>query len=175
MLGRYENFPEINHGAARFTCEAWRGKVQQAIASAFYRLNQKGCKLKEIGHSSPRNCDVDFEFGVGEDLTFTFLDKEELNVLTTETASKPLMFLDFLGVLQYHVTNKLGEYAPLKFDYYLLRFTFERNSLRLLVFHERGPQRVHVEGLIAFLAEKIREELAELYSVVLKLESLYTL
>lgn len=174
MLGHYENFPRIIHGVARFTYRASRGKVQQAIVSAFYRLNQKGRRLEEVAYSSRAGCVVDFEFGVGEDVTFTFLDKNELGVLEAEIARKTLMFLDFLCVLQYHFVDESGKRAPLKFDYYLLRFAFGRNYMEFLVSHERGPQRIHVEDLIGFLTAHVERELADRYSVVLKLEGMRT-
>jgi len=174
VLGHYENFPRIIHGIARFSYKASRGKVQQAIASAFYWLTQEKCRLEEIAYSFPQSCVVDFEFGIGEDSVFTFLDKAELGVLEVEIAKKALVFLDFLCVLQYHVVDESRRRAPLKFDYYMLRFAFARNYMEFLVSHERGPQRVHVEDLIVFLTEHINKELADRYSVALKLEGTRT-
>ena len=174
MLGHYENFPQIIHGIARFTYRAPRGKIQQAIMSTLYRLNKEKCRLKKIVYSSSPSCEVDFEFGVGEDSVFTFLDKSELSILEAEIAKKSLVFLDFLCVLQYHVVDELGKRAPLKFDYYLLRFAFSRYYMEFLVSHERGPQRVHVEDLIGFLMEYVKKELAERFSVVLKQRGMQT-
>lgn len=170
MLGRYENFPKNIHGIARSTCEASPKKVQRAIVSAFFQLNQERFRLKEIAYSHLAGCEVDFEFGVGEDNAFTFLDNNELAILETEIAGKTLLFLDFLCVLQYHTVVETGKRAPLKFDYYLLRFVFGRNYMEFLVSHERGPQRVHTEDLIGFLAKRVKNEMANRFLVTLKLE-----
>ena len=170
MLGCYENFPKIIHGINRFTYRASSKKAQQAIVSAFYQLNQKGRRLGEIAYSSSVGCEVNFEFGVGEDVTFTFLDKNELSILEGEIAERAFAFLDFLCVLQYHVVDELGNRAPLKFDYYMLRFVFGKNHMEFLVSHERGPQHVHVYDLINFLTDLVKEELAARFSVALRLE-----
>lgn len=144
--------------------------------SAFYQLNKEKCWLTEIVcHSSPSRCEVRFEFGVGEKDTFTFLDEEELDRLKNEIEKKTMPFLDFLCALQYHVVNGPKRRAPLKFDYYLLRFTFDSNYIEFLVSHERGPQRVHVEDLMNFLTKHVKRVLADQHSAVLKLESTRTL
>jgi len=171
LLGLYENFPKIIHGVARFTYKTSTKNIQQAIVATLYRLNQEKCRLEEIAYPSKQYCEVNFEFGVGEDVTFTFLDKNALDRLETEIMKKSLMFLDFLCVLQYHVVDKLKGRSPLKFDYYFLRFAFSRNLMEFLLSHERGPQRVHVEDLIGFLMKQVTKELADQYSSALKLES----
>ena len=175
MLGHYESFPEIVHGVAQLSHKASPRKVQQAVATAFYQINQEKSKLREIGYSFPADCEVNFEFGVGDESTFTFLDKIELSRLERETERNVLSLLDFLCALQYHVVDKSGRRAPLKFDYYLLRFVFDRNFVELLVSHERGPQRVHVEDLIWFLVRRIEKELDERFSAALKLEGVRTI
>lgn len=173
MLGHYENFPRTIHGIARFSYSASPEKVQRAIASAFCQLNREKWRLREIAYSSSR-CEVNFEFGVGEESVFAFLDESELNVLEAEIAKKALVFLDFLCVLQYHVVDESGKRSPLKFDYYMLRFAFGGNYMEFLVSHERGPQHVHVEDLIDFLMEHIKKELTDRYSVALKLKGTRT-
>lgn len=174
MLGHYENFPKIIHGVARFTHKTSRRKIQKAIVSVFHRLNQERCELKEIVYSSSPSCEVDFEFGIGENSVFTYLDENELSILEAEIAKKTLMFLDFLCVLQYHIVQDSGKRVPLKFDYYMLRFEFDRNYMEFLVSHERGPQHVHVEDLIDFLTRHLERALADRYSTALKLEGTQT-
>lgn len=174
MLGCYENFPEIIHGVARFTYRASTRKAQQAVVTAFCQLNQRRCWFEEIAHSSTPGCEVDFELGIGEDSDFTFLDEDESGRLEAEVARRTLAFLDFLCILQYHVVDDSGRRSPLKFDYFMLRFTFDKNFMELLVSHERGPQRVHVEDLMGFLMEKVEKKLAEQHSITLKLEEMRT-
>jgi len=170
MLGHYENFPETVHGIAHFTHKASMKAVQQAVVAAFTELNQKKYKLEEIARSSGSRCDVDFEIGVGEQATFTFLETSEVERLKEEVAKRTLPLLDFLFVLQYHAITESGTRSPLKFDYYLMRFAFAKNLTEFLVSHERGPRRVHVEDLVCFVAKHVTMKFAEHYSGSLKLE-----
>ena len=171
MLGHYEQFPEIVHGISHFTHRVPLRPVQQAIAVVFGQLNQEKCGLTEISHLNElANCEVGFEIGIGERVTFTFLDRTELERLKNEITKKPLPFLDFLCVLQYHTVGELGIRLSLRFDYYLLRFAFAKNLTEFLVFHERGPRRVHVEDLTHFLTERVKRELQEHHSIPLRLE-----
>ena len=171
MLGHYEQFPETVHGISHFAHKTPLKPVQQAIATAFGQLNQKKCGLTEISHlNGPTDCEVDFEIGIGERATFTFMDNIEVGRLKGEIAKKPLPFLDFLCVLQYHATGKSGRRLSLRFDYFLLRFAFAKNLAEFLVSHERGPRRVHVEDLIGFVTAHVSRELAKRNSVLLKLE-----
>ncbi len=172
MLGRYENFPETIHGVASFTYKASAKTVQQAILSTLLSLSRRKCSLEEIARSSPKHCEVGFEFGVGEDTTFTFLDQKEQRMLESEVDKKALTFLDFLCVLRYHVVDDVGKRSPLKFDYYFLRFVFGgRSFMEFLVSHERGPRRVNIGDLMDFLTAHVERELAERHAVSLKLEN----
>jgi hypothetical protein len=62
--------------------------------------------------------------------------------------------MDFFCAVRYY---KGAAKAPLKFDYYLLRFAFGKNSVEIQVFHERGPQHISPEDLVAFLVNEINE------------------
>lgn len=161
LLGRYENFPDAIHGMKRIAINASKGNVQKAVVSAFTQLSRRGCRFKGIAHSIPSSCEVFFEFGIGEDATFTFLDQNLKEKLVTEIRKKPLVFLDFLCVLKYCRVGKSGKRAPLKFDYYMLRFLFARSGLDFLAFHERGPRRVQVQDLLSFLKDRIESEMVE--------------
>ncbi|MFP3985158.1 MAG: hypothetical protein ACLFU9_04235 [Candidatus Bathyarchaeia archaeon] len=173
MLEHYRNFPKIIHGAAYFSYKASSKKVQQTLVTTLYKLNKKKCKLDEIAYSSAPNCEVDFEFGVGEALNFTFLDSNELQSFEKKIARRTLPWIDLLCVLQYHII-KFRKRSALKFDYFILRFVFRRNSMDFLVSHERGPQHVYVKDLMKFLTEHFKRELADLHSIALKLEKRYT-
>ncbi|UCH31871.1 MAG: hypothetical protein JSV05_00240 [Candidatus Bathyarchaeota archaeon] len=168
MLGNYANFPNMIHGLLSFTHRASSRKIQQAVATTFHCLNQEVFRLKDISYSFPANCEVIFEFGIGEDVSFAFLDKTELNKLMTEIENKTLTTLDFFCALQYHVLDS-GKHTPLKFDYYFLRFSFAPNFVHFSVFHERGPRRVHVRDLMHFLIKLVKTKLNDQYSIALEL------
>jgi len=175
LLGRYENFPENIHGVARFTCGSSVREVQQAILSALHRLNQEVCGLNAVTAHLPPDIEVSFEVGVAEDVEFNYLDKEEVDRFQKSIVEKELSILDFFCVVRYHVVNDRGKRVPLKFDYQLLRFMFQENSMELRICHERGTQRVPLEDLITFITNRINGELIKKRLKPLNLEYLRTL
>ena len=175
MLGRYENFPEIIHGVARFTCESPIRRVQQTILAALHNLNHEVCGLSAIALHLPQKCEVGFELGVAEDFDFNFLDKKELDRFQRSMVEKELSTLDFFFVVRYHVVNDRRKRVPLKFDYHMLRFMFQENSMELRICHERGTQRVPLEDLTAFITKRINEELSQRQLKSLNLEYLRVL
>jgi len=121
--------------------------------------------------ASPPNCQVNFELGIAEEDTFNFLDKEELDRLEKSLEKgETLRILDFFCATRYHTTTQNGKTKPLKFDYVLLRFTFQRKTLELFVAHERGTQRIPLEDLVTFIINRINEELMqrELKTLIVK-------
>ncbi len=174
-MGRYENFPEIIHGVARFTCESSIRRIQQAILSALHHLNQEVCGLSAVTPHLPQECEVSFELGVAEGFDFNFLDKKELDRFQRSIVEKGLSTLDFFFVVRYHVVNDREKRVPLKFDYHMLRFVFQGNSVELRICHERGTQRVPLEDLITFITKRINEELSQKQLKPLNLEYLRAL
>jgi len=160
LLGHYENFPEVIHGVAQFTHRLSAGKLQQAILHALHRLNQETRNLDDIAPFSSLKCEVSFEFGVAEGDIFNYLDKEELDRLQADIVQRALPILDFLCVVKYHITKE-GKRVPLRFDYHLLRFMFQRRSVQLQIFHERGTQRVSLEDLVTFITKCIKDEFSQ--------------
>jgi len=175
LLGRYDGFPEVTHGRARFICQGSVRDVQQAMLSSFHRLNHKVCRLDAIAPHMSLDCEVSFAFGIADDMVFNYLDEQELDRLRKDINKEELPIMDFFCAVHYHTVNKNGKRVPLKFDYHLVRFIFHRNSVNLRICHERGPQRVPLEELITFLANRISEELSRSQIEPLKLEYLRTL
>ena len=175
MLGRYENFPEIIHGVARFTCESPLGKIQQTILSVLHKLNRETCGLRTVTPHLLQECEASFELGAAEDFDFNFFDKKELHRFQRSIVEKELSTLDFFFVVRYHVLNDKGKRVPLKFDYHMLRFMFQENSIELRICHERGTQRVPLEDLITFITKRINEELSQRQLKPLNLEYLRVL
>ena len=174
-MGHYENFPEVIHGVARFTSKSSVRKVQQAILSTLHHLNQEICGLSVVTPPLSQECEVSFEIGAAEDFDFIFLDKKELDRFQRSIAEKELSTLDFFFVVRYHVVNDRGKRVPLKFDYHMLRFMFQENSMELRICHERGTQRVPLEDLVTFITKRINEEFSQKQLKPLKLEYLRTL
>ena len=159
MLGRYENFPRVIHGRARFTFPTSTQQLQQAILEVAHQLNCEVYSVKDFAPFLTSNYQVSFEFGVAEDVMFNYLDKEEHERFQRQIETKPLRIIDIFSVIRYHNVNAKGKRNPLKFDYNMLRFTFSRKTMQLLVSHERGNQRISLEDFITFLINKINEKL----------------
>ena len=175
MLGRYENFPEVIHGIAGFAFKSSVRKVQQAILRALHQLNHDVCGLDAVTSHLPPDIEVSFEVGVAEDVEFNYLDKEELDRFQKNMVEKELPVLDFFYVIRYYTVNERGNRIPLKFDYHLLRFVFQENSVEMRICHERGTQRVPLEDLITFTTKRINEELSKKRLKPLNLEYSRTL
>ncbi len=174
VLGCYESFPEIIHGLARFSFRISSKKVQRIIASIFHHLNQEKLSLSEIGFSFPGDCDVEFEIGVGKGADFIFFEKVEFGRIDETIKNEMLVYLDFLCALKYHTTDNHGKKTALKFDYYLMRSIFYENFVELLIYHDHGPRRVHVEDFLNFLIKRIENELANQHAVTIKPEIVHT-
>lgn len=175
MLGRYQNFPQTIHGVARFTYSASIRQLQQTIFYTLYQLNNETCSLHDITTPSPFKCEVSFEFGVAEESTFNFLDKEELQRLQKSVEEKSLPILDVYCAVRYHKVNESGKRTSLKFDYHMLRFAFYRRIIELFVSHERGTQRIPLEDLVTFLKNRINKELEQKQQKPLTLKHLRAL
>lgn len=159
MLGNYENFPENVHAIALFEYQNPTKSLQQAILFALHHLNNEAYNLGTVTPYLKQTHEVGFEFGVAEDFDFNFLDNKELERCAKSIAENELETLDFFFVVRYHNNMKDNKRIPLKFDYHLLRFIFQRSGLELRIRHERGPQRVPLDDLTEFIAKQINLEL----------------
>lgn len=159
MLGRYQNFPGVVHGIARFTFLSSVRLLQQAILAVAYQLNHQIYSIKDFAPFLASEWEVSFEFGVAEGMTFSYLDEEELHRFRKRIEAKPLRILDIFSVIRYHTVDTEGRRIPLKFDYNMLRFSFSRKNMELLVAHERGNLRISLEDFITFLTDKINQKL----------------
>jgi len=157
-LGRFEGFPRAIHGLARFTSQSSEGDLQRAILEALRRLNGETHRLEEVTVFPPSGHRVNFELGVADGNTFSFLDSQEAARVQGAVAVGPLPVLDFLCVACYRPPGRGGRGAP-RFDYYLLRFAFQEAAVELRVFHERGPRHVSPGDLILFVERRVNEAL----------------
>jgi hypothetical protein len=160
LLGHYENFPTVIHNVSRFTHQSTEKKLQKVILRVFHRLNQEKRDLNVLSPFFSSKCEVSFEFGVAEGITFNYLDEEELKQFQKDITKEALPTLDFFCVVRYHALKE-GRHVPLKFDYHLLRFVFHGNNVEMQISHERGTRRVSLEDLANFIIGQISEELPQ--------------
>ena len=156
MLGFYKNFPKNIHKIARFRCSASKKRIQRALTETLHKLNSKTFSLEDVANPSIPECTVIFEFGIAEDSSFNYLDRNETNKVQGIIGKKPFQFMDFFCAIRYYKTQNKKR-APLRFDYYMLRFTFDRKATEIHVFHERGPRHVSPQEIVNFIANKINE------------------
>ncbi len=176
MLGFYENFPEAIHihGAAQFNHSLSNSFLQQIILKTFHRLNHERHEIGEITPLAPSECEASFEFGLAEGLAFNYLDKDEVGRALKTVNKKALETLDFFCAIRYRATGKEKK-SRLKFDYYLIRFTFEKGNEEIRIFHERGPRRASPEELLTFLVKNINKSLSRNRARPLTVKKLWAL
>ena len=162
MLGYYENFPKNIHAIARFQYQNSTKSLQHAILYVFHRLNHETFDLDAVTPYLKQKSEVSFEFGIANSFDFNFLDQTELDLCLRCVAEKELQTLDFFVVIRYHLVRNGNKRVPLKFDYQVLRFTFQKSGLKLEIRHEKGTQRVPLDDLTDFITKQINAELSRM-------------
>ncbi|MCJ7431476.1 hypothetical protein MUO83_09750 [Candidatus Bathyarchaeota archaeon] len=158
MLGVYESFPENVHKIADFAALTPTKKLQQTLIQTLRKLNE-AASLDGTADSAMSQCAVIFEFGIAEGSDFNYLDDEEVSRVMNNINRKPFPILDFLLVTRYYKTQEQKR-RPLRFDYYMLRFIFDRH-VEIRVFHEKGPMRMLPEEISDFVVERINETVSK--------------
>jgi hypothetical protein len=156
MLGLYENFPKIVHKTTLFATSISNKRLQQALIQTLQKINNKNFNLETITNPSVPQCKVILEFGIAETNNFNYLDTEETNKVLKIIQKKPLQIMDFFCALRYYKMQNEKK-TPLRFDYYMIRFTFNKDSMKMLIFHEKGPRYISPEDVAKFVTNKISE------------------
>lgn len=175
MLGQYERFPQIVHGVGSFTYKISIKDLQDAIFQVFHRLNRESHDLSDIIGIPATQCKVSFEVGVAENISFNFIDAEEMERARETIQNVSLPILDFFCITRYHVSKPDGKKVPLKFDYYFLRFIFYQRDIELRIVHEKGTQHISLEDLVNFVVMQINNELSKKALEILNKRYLRTL
>jgi hypothetical protein len=154
MLGFYENFPANIHRTDNFTSSLSSRKLQQRLIQVLRKLNRETFSFEEVAYPTVPECTIIFEVGLADAKNFNYIDEEETKRALSILRKATLQTMDFFCAVRYY---KGAAKAPLKFDYYLMRFVFGKNSAEIQVFHERGPRYISPEDIITFLVNKINE------------------
>jgi hypothetical protein len=156
MLGFYDNFPVNIHKIDNFSTTFSNKKLQQRLIRVLHEMNLKTFSFEEIAYPSVPECTIIFEAGLADAKDFNYIDEEEtkkvLDVLRKGTFSS----MDLFCAVRYY-KNTAEKKAPLKFDYYMLRVIFGKNTVEIRVFHERGPRYISPEDIVTFLVNMINE------------------
>lgn len=156
MLGFYEGFPANIHRTENFTSPLSAKKLQQRLIQVLRDINCKTFSFEEIAYPTVPECAIIFEAGLAESKSFNYIDEEETKRVLNALRKKTFQLMDFFCAVRYY--KDAGEKkAPLKFDYYLMRFVFDKNSVEFQVFHERGPRYISPQDLVTFLVNEINK------------------
>jgi hypothetical protein len=154
MLGRYENFPVNIHRIENFTTTLSNKKLQQRLIQVLHEINRGTFSFEEIAYPTVPECTIIFEAGLAESQSFNYIDEEETRRVLRALRKKPFRTMDFFCAVRYY---KGVAKAPLKFDYYMLRTIFGKNSMEIQVFHERGPRYISPEDISTFLVNEVNK------------------
>jgi hypothetical protein len=160
MLGLYENFPENIHRIESFTSYLSSKKLQQRMIQVLSEINRKTFSFEEIAYPSVPECTIIFEVGIADAKSFNYIDEEETKRVLNALKKETFRVIDFFCAVRYYKA-KTEKKTPLKFDYYMMRFVFGKDSMEMRVFHERGPRYISPEDIITFLMKQINKTSAK--------------
>jgi hypothetical protein len=120
-------------------------------------MNGKIFRLEDVADPSIPQCEAIFEFGIAEANSFTYLNAAEVNKTLKAIDERQLQVIDIYCAIRYYKWQNKKK-IPLKFDYYMIRFLFDKKMIEILVFHERGPRYVAPSDVVNFITNKINEE-----------------
>ena len=160
MLGLYENFPENIHRTESFTSSLSSKKLQQRLIQILSEINRKTFSFEEIAHPTVPECAIIFEVGIADANSFNYIDEEETNKVLNALKKEPFRVIDFFCAVRYYKA-KTEKKVPLKFDYYMMRAVFGKDSMEIRVFHERGPRYIAPEDIVTLLVNKINKTSAK--------------
>lgn len=153
MLGFYENFPLNIHRIEAFKTSLSTRRLQRRLIQVLLDVNSRTFSFEEVACPTVPKCTIIFEAGLAEAKTFNYIDEEETQKVLSALRKAPFKTMDFFCAIRYYKGTAENK-APLKFDYYLIRLVFGKNSLKIRVFHERGPRYISPEDIIIFLVNE---------------------
>ncbi len=154
--GTYDNFPQNIHSIEIYSTAAPGKQVQLKLLQALTAINKKEFSFEEIANPTVPNGRVIFEFGLADSKDFTFLDEEECARMKDFLGKERLHSIDFFCAIRYYKVNGEKKKA-LKFDYYMLRTVFGKDTFEVQVFHERGPRYISPQDLTAFVFNRVND------------------
>jgi hypothetical protein len=156
MLGRYENFPVGIHRAESFTSVVSAKKLQQRLIQILSEINRKTFSFEEIANPTVPQCTIIFEIGIADAKSFNYIDEEETKQALNALKKEPFRMIDFFCAIRYYKAGTERK-MPLKFDYYMIRFAFSKDTMEMRVFHERGPRYISPEDITTFIVNQINK------------------
>jgi len=131
-------------------------QLQQKLIIVFCETNKKEFSFEEVANPTFPDSTVIFEFGLAEKAEFTFIDEKETEKALSILTNDHLQTVDFFCAIKYY-KGKQKKKTPLKFDYYLIRTIYTKESFEVQIHHERGPRYLSPEDLTQFIFSKLNE------------------
>jgi hypothetical protein len=154
MLGFYDNFPVNIHRIETFSTTFSNKKLQQILIQVLREINRRTFSFEEIAYPTVPKCTIIFEAGLAEAKSFNYIDEEEAKRVLSALRKAAFQTMDFFCAVRYY-KGTADKKTPLKFDYYMMRVVFGKNSVEIQVFHERGPRYISPEDIVTFLVNMI--------------------
>ncbi len=156
MLGVFDGFPENVDETAHFEVRVTSKELQLTLMKTLFKLNSENVDLETITYPIMHQCSIGFEFGIADGNVFNYIEVNKMNELMKSIKERPFQITDFLCAIRYHKTQ--GERrAPLRFDYYMLRFVFDEESTSIRVFHEKGPGYISRKDIAMLMMRRVNE------------------
>jgi len=156
MLGFYENFPVNIHRIEAFATPLSNKRLQRRLIKVLHDVNRRTFSFEEVACPTVPKCTIIFEAGLAEAKSFNYIDEEETQKVLSALRKAPFQTMDFFCAVRYYKGTAENK-TPLKFDYYLMRLIFGKNSVEIQVFHERGPRYISPEDIITFLVNEVNK------------------
>jgi hypothetical protein len=156
MLGFYENFPVNIHRIESFTTPLSSRRLQQRLTQVLHAINRRTFSFEEVAYPTVPECTIIFEVGLAEAKNFNYIDEEETKKVLSALRKTTFQTMDLFCAVRYY-KGTAEKKTPLKFDYYLMRVVFGKNSVEIQVFHERGPRYISPEDIVTFLVNEVNK------------------
>ena len=160
MLGFFENFPKNIHRIQSFASAFSTKKLQQRVIQVLHDINGMKFSFEEIAHPTLPQCTIHFDIGIADTESFNYIDEEETNRVLGALRKEPFRVMDFFCAVRYY-RDRADKKTPLKFDYYMVRFAFSKDTMEMRVFNERGPRYISPEDITTFLTNQINKASAK--------------
>ena len=154
MLGLYDNFPSNIQMSETFKTTLSSKQLQQKLIKMLCETNKKEFSFEEVANPTFPDSTVIFEFGLAKNTGFTFIDEQETEIVHSLLTNDYLQTIDFFCAIRYY-KEKQEKKTPLKFDYYLIRTLYRKESFEVQIHHERGPRYLSPEDLIQFIYSRV--------------------
>lgn len=160
MLGFYEGFPATVHKIMHFGTSISNRTLQQMLVESLHALTNQAISLEMVTDPSIPEYQAVFEFGIAEADGFNYLDDDETAIASKAIGKKPLQTMDLFCVVRYYKPSAKKR-TSLRFDYNMIRFTFNKGFMDAYVFHERGPRYMSPEDIINVIVNKVNETISK--------------